>query len=164
MKKTILSILAISIVAAILVSAFSIYISADDGQTAVSVDAEGDPHAPVSRDYLFAYMEEFKKQLLAELGGSASGNTSGYGDVTLSKGQTILLSGDCEIIFRGGNAVAVTSSCLEGDGLSDISVGKEIFSGEKLEFGHIYYPSGSSAKKAILITSNVAYFTLKGNY
>lgn len=171
MKKFIVSLLAVSVALAVFASAFALSISAEDvsadeASKAVSaVDNFDVSNAPVSRDFLFNQLEEFKKQLLAEIGeGGVSTGGSGYHDVTLTEGQMILLGADCEVIFRGGSASAITSSCNQGDGITDVSAETELFSGEALEFSHIYYPSGSDAKKAILVTSSNAYFTLKGTY
>lgn len=168
MKKFIVSLLAVSVALVGFASAFALNISAEDASASESsvaaVDNYDVDNAPVSRDFLFKQLEEFKKQLLDEIGQGGFSGGSAYHDLTLTEGQMILLGADCEIIFRGGSASAITSSCKEGDGITDISAEAELFSGEALKFGHIYYPSGSDAKKAILITSSNAHFTLKGNY
>ena len=107
----------VSVALAVFASAFALSISAEDvsadeASKAVSaVDNFDVSNAPVSRDFLFNQLEEFKKQLLAEIGeGGVSAGGSGYHDVTLTEGQMILLGADCEVIFRGGSASAITSS------------------------------------------------------
>ncbi len=162
MKKISVSLLIVLTALAVTLSAFAVNAPAEDASAA---DAAVPDNTLIDYGYLKVFKEELKKEILAEIAenGGLSGG-SGYTDVSLKEGQMVVLSPDCEIIFRGGSAVAITSACSEGEGITDISVNTEIFSGMALEFGHIYYPSGSSAKKAILITGQTAHFTLKGSY
>ncbi len=163
MKKIIVSLVIVLVAFAVVFSAFAVNTPAENSSDSHSSVPDG---ALVDYGYLKVFKEELKKEILAEIAenGGLSGGSSGYTDISLEEGQMIVLSPDCEVIFRGGSAVAVTSACSEGEGITDISLNTEIFSGMGLEFGHIYYPSGSSAKKAILITGQTAHFTLKGSY
>lgn len=136
----------------------------------VSSSAEGDvsipDDTPVSYGYLLGeFKEQLKQELLAELAqdGGITLNSL-YQDVSATEGQLILLSADCEVIYRGGGAVAVSSSDKANEGITDMSEQTELFSGEALEYGHIYYSSESESKKAILITGSKAYFTIRGSY
>lgn len=136
----------------------------------VSSSAEGDvsipDDTPVSYGYLLGeFKEQLKQEIISELA-KDGGITldSLYQDVSASEGQLILLSADCEVIYRGGGAVAISSSDNNNEGITDMSKGTELFSGEPLEYGHIYYSSESESKKAILITGSKAYFTIRGNY
>lgn len=136
----------------------------------VSSSAEGDASipddTPVSYGYLLGeFKEQLKKELIDELAqeGGITIDTL-YQDISASEGQLILLSADCEVIYRGGGAVAISSSDNENEGITDMSKGTELFSGEPLEYGHIYYSSESESKKAILVTGSKAYFTIRGNY
>ncbi len=163
MKKIFVSLVIVLTALAVSVSAFGVNISADgSSDTEVSIPDS----TLIDYGYLKVFKEQLKQEILAEIAenGGLSGGNSGYTDVTLEEGQMIVLSPDCEVIFRGGSAVAVTSDYNQGEGITDLSVNTEIFSGMALEFGHIYHPSESSAKKAILITGQSAYFTLKGSY
>lgn len=125
----------------------------------------------IPEDTLVTYgaLMQLKEQLRAELikeltaeGGITVATT--YEDISAKEGEMILLSPATEVIYRGGGAVALTSSQNENDGLTDMSSGKEIFSGSALEYGHIYHSSASESKKAILITGSYAYFTIRGDY
>ncbi len=89
---------------------------------------------------------------------------SAYKDISAESGSIFILGADCELIYRGGGAVIITTSTEIGDGVTDMSVGKEFFSGKPLEFGHVYYSSESDAKKYILVTGPRAYFTIRGSY
>lgn len=177
MKKNFGSLISVLLAFALLVSAFVLNISADGDETTpneTSNEASAqeefvipdDPDsAPVTMGFLFNYLEQYKKEILAEIGANGgNGSNSGYSDVTLNAGQTIILSADSEVIFRGGNAIAITSAFEKGEGLVDLSDHSEIFSGEALKAGHIYTPGSSDAKKAIIVTGQSAYFTLKGTY
>ena len=120
----------------------------------------------ITYGYLMQFKEELKQEILNEMAANG-GNVvieSVYKDISLASGQTLILSPETEIIYRGGGAVAITSSNEENQGLTDMSVSKEIFSGAPLEYGHIYFASASDSKKAILVTGDKAYFTVRGDY
>jgi hypothetical protein len=136
----------------------------------VSSSAEGDvsipDDTPVSYGYLLGeFKEQLKKELIAELAqeGGITIDTL-YQDISASEGQLILLSEECEVIYRGGGAVAISSSDKDNEGITDMSKGTELFSGEPLEYGHIYFASATDSKKAILVTGDKAYFTVRGDY
>ncbi len=120
----------------------------------------------VTYGYLKQLREELKKEILAELAsqGEIEIGTGAYREVTAQKGQIIVLSKECEIIYRGGNAVAITASDGENCGITDMSAGKELFSGDSLEYGHIYFASASDSEKAVLVIGEMAYFTVRGDY
>lgn len=119
----------------------------------------------VTYEYLNLYLEQLKEEIKQELLHSGSINLkTEYEDVSVTAGKTILLHSDTEVIFRGGNAVAITSSAKELEGITDMSGSKELFSGMSLEYGHIYYASATDSKKAIFITGETAYFTIRGDY
>lgn len=142
---------------------------------AMSISAEGEnasqknesipENTLVTYGYLKQFKEELRKELLDELlaeGGISI--TSTYNDISAKEGQLILLSPDTEVIYRGGGATAITSSNENYEGITDMSEGRELFSGEPLEYGHIYYASESDSRKAILVTGSTAYFTIRGGY
>ena len=111
------------------------------------------------------FKEQLKKEIIAEL--TASGGITietPYNDLSATKGQLILLSPDSELIYRGGGAVVVTASFNAGEGLKDMSAGSELFSGNPLEYGHIYFCSSNQQKIAVLVTGDTAYFTIRGGY
>lgn len=111
------------------------------------------------------FKEQLKQEIIAELqAGGGIGNASPYSDISATEGQLIFLSANSELIYRGGGAVAITSSNQKGEGISDMSEGTEIYSGQPLEYGHIYYSSETDSKKAVLVTGATAYFTVRGSY
>lgn len=120
---------------------------------------------PVSYGYLKMFKEQLRQEIIEEL--TASGGitvTTAYEDISLKQGEILLLSPNSEIIYRGGNAVAISSSADSTEGITDMSENRELFSGESLEYGHIYFASASESKKAVLVTGSNAYFTVRGDY
>ncbi len=165
MKKIIIPIALVALVALMLpliaMMAFA------ENETAVNADSEMSipEDTPVTYGYLLTFKEQLRQELIEELaaeGGITIATT--YEDISVKEGEIILLSPDTEVIYRGGGAVAITSTDNENDGLTDMSGGTEIFSGEALEYGHIYHSSPSESKKAILVTGSSAYFTVRGDY
>lgn len=146
--------------------AFAISGAAEKNERALSEDSIPEGTILVDIGYLMQFGEELKQEILNEIAANG-GNVvieSVYKDISLASGQTLILSPETEIIYRGGGAVAITSSNEENQGLTDMSVSKEIFSGAPLEYGHIYFASASDSKKAILVTGDKAYFTVRGDY
>ena len=145
--------------------AFAISGAAEKSERALSEDSipEG---TLITYGYLEQFREELKQEILNEIAANGGSVTveSIYKDISLTSGQTLILSPETEIIYRGGGAVAITSSNDVAQGLTDMSASKEIFSGKALEYGHIYFASASDSKKAILVTGDKAYFTVRGDY
>ncbi len=145
--------------------AFAISGAAEKNERALSENLIPDDTL-ITYGYLKQFKEELKQEILNEIAANGGSVTveSTYKDISLTSGQTLILSPETEVIYRGGGAVAVTSSNGEAQGLTDMSVGKELFSGVSLEYGHIYFASTSDSKKAILVTGDKAYFTVRGDY
>ena len=164
MKKIIIPIALIALVALVLpliaMMAFA------ENETAVADSEMSIPEdTPVTYGYLLTIKEQLRQEIIEELaaeGGITIATT--YEDISVKEGEIILLSPDTEVIYRGGGAVAITSTDNENDGLTDMSGGTEIFSGQALEYGHIYHSSSGESKKAILVTGSSAYFTVRGDY
>ena len=164
MKKIIIPIALVALVALVLpliaMMAFA------ENETAVADSEMSIPEdTPVTYGYLLTFKEQLRQEIIEELaaeGGITIATT--YEDISVKEGEIILLSPDTEVIYRGGGAVAITSTDNENDGLTDMSGGTEIFSGQALEYGHIYHSSPSESKKAILVTGSSAYFTVRGDY
>jgi len=153
----------IGLIVTALILILSTTTSAQDSSQTDTKDSSDDPLVSLS------YVNEvLKPQIIEEVlssvksGGTYSGST--YCDITAKSGKMIMLGANCEFIYRGGGAVIITTSPKTGDGVSDMSMGNEYFSGKPLEFGHVYYASDSDAEKYILITGNIAYFTIRGVY
>lgn len=161
MKKHLIPLLIIALV----VAAMPVYalISSAEGNGSSSGIPDEDP--VVTQSYLEVFKEELRQEIIDSL--TASGGitvTTTYEDVSFTEGQLIILSPNAEIIYRGGGAVAITSSNGENEGITDMAEGRELFSGEALEYGHIYFASETESRKAILITGGKAYFTVRGDY
>ena len=131
-----------------------------------ALDSESIPEdTPVTYGYLQKFKQELRQEIIDELTANGGINVSTtYEDISFNEGDVIILSPDAEVIYRGGGAVAITSSCESGEGITDMSGERELFSGESLEYGHIYHASASESRKAILITGGKAYFTIRGGY
>lgn len=161
MKKIIIPLLVVAMVMS-LISVGAMYTSAENANEPESSIPDD---TLITYGYLKAFKEQIKQEVIAEL--MADGGISietPYNDISATEGQLILLYPESEVIYRGGGAVAVTSSDNEGEGITDMSNGVEIFSGQSLEYGHIYYSSATDSKKAILVTGATAYFTVRGDY
>ncbi len=166
---------AIAIAVAVLFAAVSFCVSASG-----SKDSSVDPNALITYGYLQSILEDLKLEILAEVAESVQngeisvptdtpddGNItvgSSYTDVTFPSGTVIVLGSDAEAIFRGGDAVIISVSQSEGNGIFDLSAGKECFSGEMLSFGHIYYKPNTKSRAYILVTGDKAAFTMRGTY
>lgn len=168
LKRRILFITAIIILLA-LTAVTAAVVSAEDAARTASSGAESareenaiPDDTPVTYGYFKAFREQIKREIIEEL--RSEGGLSEYRDITLARGDVIVPAPGCELIFRGGCAVAVTSSDKAGDGFTDVSLAAEIFSGEALTYGHIYIPAESGAEKAIIITGGTALFTVRGDY
>ena len=166
--------------------AFALALSILFGALSLGVFAKGDddhsidPNALITYGYLQSILEDLKLEILADISESIqNGSTtvpsdkpdggnitvgSPYTDVTFASGTVIVLGSDAEAIFRGGDAVVITVSSSEGTGITDLSAGKECFSGEMLSFGHIYYKTDKKSRAYILVTGDKAAFTMRGTY
>lgn len=161
MKKIIIPLLLCLLLAVILPVA-ALKSNAESGSSAEQSIPED---TLITYGYLEQFREQLKQEIIAELiseGGISFEQT--YNDISLKEGETLILSADTEVIYRGGGAAAVTSSNQSGEGITDMSEGTELFSGQPLEYGHIYYASATDSKKAILVTGSAAYFTVRGSY
>ena len=139
--------------------------AAENGEAVAASEGSIPENTLITYGYLEQFKEELKQEILDELMQSGGISVeSDYKDISLKQGQTLILSTETEVIYRGGGAIAVTSSGEELQGVSDMSTGKELFSGMPLEYGHIYFASASDSKKAILVIGENAYFTVRGDY
>lgn len=137
-------------------------------ENAGSAESSIDSNALVTYGYLQTMLEQWKQELLRELAQSDSDVPvtlpSSYTEISLSQGTILQLHGETEAIFRGGDAIVITVSAEAGRGLTDLSANRECFSGEFLQFGHIYYKTNAQSRTYILITGERAAFTMKGTY
>lgn len=168
MRKITVSLVVVALVAMLLPIAVMMT-SAENESENKTTSADSEISVPddtvITYGYLKAFKEQLRQELIDEL--TAEGGitvTTTYEDISLKQGELLLLSPNSEIIYRGGNAVAITSAADAAEGITDMSENKELFSGEALEYGHIYFASASEAKKAVLVTGSSAYFTVRGDY
>ena len=163
MKKIIIPLmLALLLLALMPIAAMSIM--AENGEDSAKTQSIPDDTF-ITYGYLKQFKDELRQEIIDELIENGGLNvTSTYNDISAKEGQLIILSPESEVIYRGGGAVAITSSGAENEGITDMSEGRELFSGEPLEYGHVYYASSSESRKAILITGGTAYFTVRGDY
>ncbi|MBP5155306.1 MAG: hypothetical protein J6252_01845 [Clostridia bacterium] len=154
--------LALTVITAAVASAEDGARSAASGTESAREEIAIPDDTPVTYGYFKAFREQIKREIIEEL--RSEGGLSEYREITLARGDVIVPAPGCELIFRGGSAVAVTSSDKAGDGFTDVSLAAEIFSGEALAYGHIYTPAQSGAEKAIIITGGAALFTVRGDY
>lgn len=133
-------------------------------------EASIDDKALVTYGFLRSFREELKEELkqelLDEIGGGGSGGETGseYEEVFLECGDVLAVGAETELIFRGGGALVLSTADGEGKGLSDLSVGEELYSGDPLSFGHIYYQTETESTVFVLVTGTKAAFTIRGSY
>lgn len=167
-RKITVSLIVVALVAILLPIAVMMT-SAENGSDNQNISDLSQDFIPDDTAVTYGYLKMFKEQLRQELIDelTAQGGitvTTTYEDISLKQGEMLLLSPNSEIIYRGGNAVVVSSSANSTEGITDMSQNKELFSGEALEYGHVYFASASEAKKAVLVTGSNAYFTVRGDY
>ena len=148
---------------AVLLAAVSVLTFVAAGAEGTESETPIPPETPVTYGYLEVFGEKLRSDILSQVG-SGTPQAGGYRDETLPRGSVILLSENTELIFRGGSAVVITSSGTDREGVADLSSGRELYSGESLEFAHIYHISAGESRRAVLVTGDKAYFTVRGDY
>lgn len=148
---------------AVLLAAVSVLTFVAAGAEGTEAETPIPPETPVTYGYLEVFGEKLRSDILSQVG-SGTPQAGGYRDETLPRGSVILLSENTELIFRGGSAVVITSSGTDREGVADLSSGRELYSGESLEFAHIYHISAGESRRAVLVTGGKAYFTVRGDY
>ncbi len=160
MRKILITLVAM-LLSVLFVLGSVVVINAESTKTAIPDDAI------VTYGALKEYLEQFKQEILQSIQPDQTPNQGGngqYSDISVNQGSFIYIYESTELIYRGGGAAVITPSDTAGWGITDMSEGREIFSGAPLEYGHIYYSDSAKGKKAILITGETAYFTVKGDY
>ncbi len=112
------------------------------------------------RDELKAELyDEIKDEILQDLKKEGVSADISFSLVSLTKGQTVVSKGCMELVLRSGTATAITVD----DGLSDLTSGKDLASGEELSLDHyIINPIGDG--RGVLVTSDTAYILVRGEY
>ena len=169
MKKFIVPLLLVCLLVATL-SVNTMQSSAEtaDGEAKNASESNSDALIPdetlVTYGMLLKIKDELRQEIVSELLQDGISVQTTYNDICVNQGELLILSPDSEIIYRGGGAIAITSSEGQTEGITDMSANTEIFSGMPLEYGHIYHSSASEATKAVLVTGDRAYFTVRGDY
>ncbi len=93
----------------------------------------------------------------------AASTESGYSVIYLTGGTELLATSVCTIILRSGSAEVV--SPFPTQGLTDITVGSELFAGNAMPTNHaVIVPRGGDGR-GIRVTSSVgAYILVQGGY
>ncbi len=168
MKKFIVPLLLVCLIAVSLPLASMQSLAEEKGEVKTSSESSSDALIPdetlVTYGMLLKLKDELKQEIIANFTENGITVQSTYNDIRVNEGELLILSPETEVIYRGGGAVAITSSNGKNEGITDMSGATEIFSGTALEYGHIYHASSSESKKAILVTGNSAYFTVRGEY
>ncbi|MBR7142477.1 MAG: hypothetical protein IKD06_02950 [Clostridia bacterium] len=79
----------------------------------------------------------------------------------LEKGQVLLGGEGCEIIWRSGRAMAI--STYDDQGLADMTAGAEVFHGEELARNHFYNIPRQDGR-GLEVLSGEAYLMVRGDY
>lgn len=95
-------------------------------------------------------------------GNSGSSQTSGdvFKVLELKKGQTILADESAEIIVRSGTVSAIGS---ENGGISDITDGKDLTTGEGVDLNHLLIIPRSDGR-GVKVEGSLAFIMVKGGY
>ncbi len=89
-------------------------------------------------------------------------NAEVYVVVEVRKDQKIVLGSGAEVILRAGEADIIVGK--NGDGLADVTVGKDLKKGDKIPRQHLLISSRNDGR-ALKVTSNgTAYLLVKGDY
>lgn len=102
----------------------------------------------------------------AEIESMLTAGNVNYKVISLSRGQSLMCSGTCELILRSGEAVAVVTNSenVAGKiGLSDLTSGSELTDDSFIPRNHyIIIPRGDG--RGLTVTSDVAYILARGEY
>ncbi len=128
--------------------------SSASGSSVPEPGSAGDPL--VSQSYLHAYVEQHSK------GGSGGGGSS-YEVVNVAPGGMLEGGEGTEIILRAGTALAVANSA--GNGLSNVTVGKDLGSGERLPLNNLLIiPREDGRGARVPAGGGTAIFMVRGAY
>lgn len=107
----------------------------------------------VSMSYLHAYVQQH-----------AGGGGGTFTVVNVPPGQAIVGGAGTELILRAGNAVAVGNSA--GDGISNVTLGKDMKHSEKLPANHLLIVPRADGRGAAVpaASGGSAIFMVRGPY
>lgn len=111
-----------------------------------------------------AQLEKNIEDLIRNGGGNSGGGNQGTSEefkvIDLKKGQTIIAEASTEIIVRSGEVTAIGSK--EG-GLSDITEGIDLQTGEQIKLNHLLIVPRSDGR-GIQINTDKTFIMIKGRY
>lgn len=160
MKKSIIVFILILATLTLGVSADTEYSSADD--PLVSKSYVNDVLGP---QIMAQVLEKIEKEYvkLSDISNVSAGE---YKVLTLSKNQTLMASGVCEIVILSGNATALITSSANvsnGEGLIDLTVGSVITNGSLIKTNS-YVIIPKSDGRGFVVTSDSAVILVRGTY
>lgn len=160
MKKSIIVFILILATLTLGVSADTEYSSADD--PLVSKSYVNDVLGP---QIMAQVLEKIEKEYvkLSDISNVSAGE---YKVLTLSKNQTLMASGVCEIVILSGNATALITSSANvsnGEGLIDLTVGSVITNGSLIKTNS-YVIIPKSDGRGFVVTSDSAVILARGSY
>lgn len=104
------------------------------------------------------YVENTLMPWVKEQVNGADGN---YTVVYITRGQRLLAEDAAELVVRSGTVDTVSPFATQG--LSDMTAGKELYNGDRVEANHqILVPRGDG--RGIIVTSAQAYVMVRGPY
>ncbi|MFP4697084.1 MAG: hypothetical protein ACLFMO_00105 [Eubacteriales bacterium] len=80
--------------------------------------------------------------------------------VELEKGQKLLCEAGTELILRGGQVTAINNEA--GDGLTDITAGKDLKTGEEIKLNHLLIVPRTDGRG--LASQSKSWIMVKGSY
>jgi len=84
---------------------------------------------------------------------------AGYKVVTIEAGKKVIVGSSTEMILRSGKATAISGT---GGGLSDVTVGKDLVSGNSVTANHLLISSKNDGRGLNCITK--CYIIIRGSY
>ncbi len=89
-------------------------------------------------------------------------NADIYTVLKMEKGQKLILGAGAEFIIRAGSGTAIAG--VNGDGLADITAGKDLRAGAEIEKQHLLVASVNDGRGVLITSENSSYLLVKGSY
>ncbi len=168
-KKMRAIVLSCALVLTLAVSAVAVYAYDGSADPIISLSylnqfksLEIDPKIASLQTQVAALEATLQSLLSSGLPGVPSTGGSVYTVVQLAAGQRVIAGESCEIILRSGTA-SVTLSAESLGGISDITAGVDLAAGVSVDTNHLLLVPRNDGR-GILITSEIAFIMIKGEY
>jgi len=137
--------------------------------------AAGDSAYSMDNDPLvsLSYVQNLKQEIVNDLYKKVDANSfadymrsTGFVFERMTKGQQLVATGSCEMILRGGEGTVVITdkaNLVNKVGFSDLTAAREVLNGESVIKNHLMLASAGDGR-LITVTSDVAYFMVRGDY